>query len=188
MRNSGELHFERNGDVAFDFLGRLSGILRDDVNQGRDGVRVRLDVELGEGDGPGRQQCQEAEQHQHALAQSETDDGVHERLRPLGASAKHHGPPWLPSYRGMARTPKSATVAGTRLLDDLSGRARRGDHDGFPAAARSMNNVPLVTIFSPTRTPFTTWTKLPLLKPSSTRRSSIDLFSDAIHTRATSPS
>ena len=44
--HSGEADLERDRDVALDLLGAPSVGLRDDLDERRDRVRVRLDVEL----------------------------------------------------------------------------------------------------------------------------------------------
>jgi hypothetical protein len=67
--DAGELHLQGNRDVALDFVGRLPGILRDDVDQRRHRIGIGLDVELGVAGIAERQHHQEQQADQHALAQ-----------------------------------------------------------------------------------------------------------------------
>jgi hypothetical protein len=76
--DAGHLNFERDGDVAFDFLGRLAGALRDDVHQRRHRIRVGLDIQRQEAGDAGREHHDQHDDDQHALTQREGHDRVHE--------------------------------------------------------------------------------------------------------------
>lgn len=77
MRNPRHLDFQRNGDVALHLLGGLARVLRDDVDEGRDRVRIGLDVQAHETDEPGDADEDEQRRHERLLFQRECDDAVH---------------------------------------------------------------------------------------------------------------
>ena len=53
MRNARHLNLNRDGDVAFHLLGGLARVLGHNLNQGRDGVGIGLDIQAQEGEDPG---------------------------------------------------------------------------------------------------------------------------------------
>src|SRR6185295_17322203 len=87
-RRAGDGDFERDGDVALHLLRRLAGILGDDFDDGRSGIRIGLDVESGECRIAHRQEGGEADQYQRPAREAERDQaGKHAST---GLTAPHH--------------------------------------------------------------------------------------------------
>ena len=77
---AGDRDLDRDGDVALNLLRRLAGVLRDDLDDRRRGIRIRLDVELQEGGIAQRQKRREA-----ISTSGRRDRHVEIRLRIMGA-------------------------------------------------------------------------------------------------------
>ena len=87
-RRAGDGDFERDGDVALHLLRRLAGILGDDFDDGRSGIRIGLDVESGECRIAHRQEGGEADQYQRPARETERDQaGKHAST---GLAPPHH--------------------------------------------------------------------------------------------------
>jgi hypothetical protein len=86
VRNPGELDLDRDGDVALHLLGRLTGILGDDLHQRRHRVGIGLDVELEERRHTYGEQHGHGHEHQPAVAQRKGDESSH-RSGPSAQSA-----------------------------------------------------------------------------------------------------
>ena len=76
VRHAGKLRLDRNRDVAFDFFGRKSRALGDDINHGRNGIGIGLDVQDFERSKTAGQRHDEHDKHQNALPQRKRDDRV----------------------------------------------------------------------------------------------------------------
>ena len=94
--NSRHLHFDRDGDVALDLLGRLAGILRHDVDQRRHRIGIGLDVEPLVGEQAAGDQRGGENQHENALLECGADDCLHRDL--YGPSPKPASPPLQVPY------------------------------------------------------------------------------------------
>ena len=75
--NPRHLDFQRDGDVALHLFRRLARVLCDDVDKGRDRIRIGLDVEAQKADQSGGADEDEQRDHQRLLLQREGDDAVH---------------------------------------------------------------------------------------------------------------
>ena len=84
VRDAGHLDLNRNGHVAFHFLGRGTGVLDDDIDQRRHRIGVRLDVQFHESDGAGGENREQQKQHEIALPQRGDDESVHVRFPDSG--------------------------------------------------------------------------------------------------------
>ena len=73
MLDAGELDFQRNRDVALDFLGRLAGPLRHHIDERRYRIRIGFDVEIGETDAAGREDRREKHEDEDAAPQRESE-------------------------------------------------------------------------------------------------------------------
>ena len=69
-----EADFDRNGDVALDLLGAPARRLRDDFDQRRHRVRVRLDVQATVREGATAHEDERAHQDERPHAQDEVDE------------------------------------------------------------------------------------------------------------------
>jgi hypothetical protein len=77
VRNSRKLDLDRDRDVTFDLLGRLTGILRDNVDERWHRVGIGLDIELSECDDAEYQHGEEHHEDEHPLAQRKCDHRIH---------------------------------------------------------------------------------------------------------------
>ena len=68
---AGDRDLQRNGDVTFDFLGRLAGILRDDLDDRRRRVGIGLDIERCESGVADADKSREGDQRQRPPRQAE---------------------------------------------------------------------------------------------------------------------
>ncbi len=74
VRDSSHLYFDRNGDVPLDLLGRLTGTLRDDVDERRNRIRIRLDIQMGETDISADENQRQRNREEQPLLERERDD------------------------------------------------------------------------------------------------------------------
>ena len=70
-RRTGDRDLQRNSDIAFDFLGRLAGILRDDLDDRWRRVGIGLDIERYEGGVADANKTCIGDQHQRPPRQAE---------------------------------------------------------------------------------------------------------------------
>ncbi len=141
---AGDLGLQRNGDVAFDLLGRQTRRLGDDVDHRRRRIGIGLDVQLLKRHEAADEDGQKQPEHQEAAFDSKGYQTVHSG----GLCSLHQ----------------------------------------VPEAARSMNRLPLTTIFSPAFRLVRTSTRSPLIRPVLISRSSSDLSSCATQRRTRSAS
>ena len=78
VRQPRHLDLDRDRDVTLDLLGRLAGILRDDVDQRRHRIRIRLDVERLVGEQPADHHHGGENQHENALLERGCYDCMHD--------------------------------------------------------------------------------------------------------------
>ena len=78
-RRAGNGDLDRDRDVALHLLGRLARVLRDDLDDGRRGVGVGLDVQDGERSVAERQEGREADEDQRPARQAERDQVAQHR-------------------------------------------------------------------------------------------------------------
>jgi hypothetical protein len=71
------LHFDRDGDVALDLLGRLTGILGHDLDQRRHRVGIGFDVQLFVCKDAAHDQGDAENQNQNTLLKSCADNCLH---------------------------------------------------------------------------------------------------------------
>ena len=72
-----DLRFDRDGDVALDFLGRQAGRLRDDIDHRRGRIGIGFDIELPKGNQSANHHRKEDHDHQNATANSKSNEPIH---------------------------------------------------------------------------------------------------------------
>src|SRR5205807_9935004 len=77
IRYPGQVDLDRDCDVTLDLLGRLAGVLGDDVDEGGHRIGIGFDIELDEARNADAEHEQQHQHHQHPPAQGEGDHGAH---------------------------------------------------------------------------------------------------------------
>ncbi len=97
---AGDCDLQRDGDVALDFLGRLAGKLRDDLDDRRRRIGIGLDVERREGGIADAEEGREGDQRQRPPRQAKRNQMTqHGRVSFRRRRGRRTGCPWSRPFR-----------------------------------------------------------------------------------------